>query len=501
MADNSSQSLHFNEYFKVIRNRLWVIFTIVVLCAATGEYVVQWVLPKIYTASSEIEIRPGGEKTVGGIDGSSPDRSFDPTAFQAEFEILQSPDVLLPIVNDLHLDQIWAKRDKRGVDKMPPLDALAKLKNVLKLDLKRGTDIVELTASSEDPVEAADIANALADRYKTMRDVQEDQKNTKGADSIREEIDEQQKVVDEKKALVDKLREDAAKRNVDLTPAITGGDDRLETDLQERQKDLLAAKVDYDARRVLLEQVQNLPDDEFVNTLGALGRQESNIAALRSQVFATEGDIDNLLKDGFEENHPRIQALRAENDRRHQQIKDLIAGTRRAMVVDADMAQSRVTLLQTEVDKLKEVVRQHVASDVEPYRQAQRDVDEQQSILAAMTLRVKQVDANKQLLGSGPAGTTWWPACGTRRARGRTRRARRALECAETPCLPSPSLRDRVQPALSNFHCTCTIPTAHWPRQELLSTCGASLRSASLSFCPAARGSAHSSTTLSPCRA
>ena len=109
-------------------------------------------------------------------------------------------------------------------------------------------------------------------------------------------------------------------------------------------------------------QVQNLSDDEFVNTLSALGREEPNIAALRTEIFNLEGDIENLLKDGFEENHPRVQAMRAEIDRKHQQITDLIAGTRRAMTVDTSMAQSRVDLLQKEVDTLKQTTRENATA-------------------------------------------------------------------------------------------------------------------------------------------
>jgi capsular exopolysaccharide synthesis family protein len=401
MADATNQTLHFNEYFKIIRNRLWVIFTIFVLTVATGEYVTEWVLPKEYNASAEIQVNPSDVHTPGSIDNAPTQRSFDPTAFQAEFEIMQSPDVLLPIINDLGLDKIWAKRLYKGsLDKMHPLDALSYMKSILHLDLKRGTNIIEITAQSEVPQEAADIANALADRYKTMRQVQEDQINSKGAETLEDQIAEQQKVVDEKKAALDKLREDAGKAGVDLSSPGNVVDDRDSAALDERQRDLLSAKVDYDARRVLLEQVQGLPDDEFVNTLSALGRQEPNIAQLRTEILQAEGDIDNLLKDGFEENHPRIQSMRAENDRRRQQIKDLIAGTRRAMAVDTDMAKSRVDLLQKEVDDLKQTTREHATTQLEPYRQALRDFEQQQSLLEAYSVHLKQVKTDKDLLQS-----------------------------------------------------------------------------------------------------
>jgi len=401
MADTTSQTLHFNEYFKVIRNRLWVIFTIFVLTVATGEYVTEWVLPKIYTASAEIQLHPNGEHSVVTIDGSPSEKSFDSTSFQAEFEIMQSPDVLLPIINDLQLDRIWAKRLYKGaMEKMHPLDALGYMNSVLHLDSKRGTNIIQITASSELPSEAADIANAVALRYQTMRQVAEDQQSSRGEESLKAQIDQQQKVVDDKKAEVDKMRDAAGKAGVDLTSPSSGSSTREETDLDERQRDLLSAKVDYDARRVLLQQVQNLPDDEFDTTMDALGRENAKIGGLRTEVLNIQSDITNLLKDGFEENHPRIQSLRAEIDSKKQQIKDLIAGARRAMVVDTDMAQSRVALLQTEVDNLKVATRTHATSQIEPYLQAKRDFDEQQSLLDALSVRLHQVQADKQLLES-----------------------------------------------------------------------------------------------------
>ncbi len=99
-----------------------------------------WVLPKIYTASSQIQIRPEGIKSVGNIDGQAADRPFDPTAFQAEFTVLQSPDVLLPIINDLKLDQAWAKQAKRQ-EKLTPL-AMAVTKRYGIGGLKAAMDMI-----------------------------------------------------------------------------------------------------------------------------------------------------------------------------------------------------------------------------------------------------------------------------------------------------------------------------------------------------------------------
>ncbi len=396
MVENRDSVLHFHEYFRVIRNRLWVIFTIFILTVCSGAYVTEEVFPKIYTASTQIQVKKEGTSTINGHDVTT-EKPFDSTDFQAAFEIIKSPTVLQPVITSLGLDKKWAQRAKSNTP-LTPLQALAYMSSVLKLDATRGTNIIVITASSEVPQEAADIANAVADQYKTLRDSEQDRRSNLGSDALKEQIEQQQKIVDDKKAQVDKLLQDAGEHNIEIIPA--GKTERDEADLEKSKQDLLTAKEDYDARRVLLEQVQNLNDDDFVNTLSAMNREEPNIAALRADIFKIEGDIDNLLKDGFEQNHPRILSLRAEVERKKSQIKDLIAGTRRAMAVDAQMAQSRITIIQKDVDELTEKIRKDQTSSLEPYTQAQRDYELQQNTLEAYQLRLKQVVADRDILES-----------------------------------------------------------------------------------------------------
>ncbi len=88
MAENSDQILHFHEYFKIIRNRLWVIFTIFSLTVLSGYYVTNEVLPKIYQETSEIQIRPRGVPAVQDLSNTSTQLSLDPQQFANEFEIM-----------------------------------------------------------------------------------------------------------------------------------------------------------------------------------------------------------------------------------------------------------------------------------------------------------------------------------------------------------------------------------------------------------------------------
>jgi capsular exopolysaccharide synthesis family protein len=399
MAENSDQILHFHQYFKIIRNRLWVIFTIFTLTVLSGYYVTNEVLPKVYMATAQIQILPRGETAVSpiGNDGST-EKSFDPINFQAEFQIMQSSDVLTPLITELQLDKIWAKREKTSLDALPPQDALDYLTGHLKLDFSRGSNIINITISSEVPKECADVANAIADRYKAMRDGEEDQRNNRGTDALRDQIAQQQKVVDDAKDAVEKMRQELGIKGVDVNGgAAISYTDLDQTDLDKRKQDLLASQEDYDARRVLLESVINLPDNKFLDTLDGLGREQPDIASLRTDVLKEETDVTNLLKDGFEENHPRILSMRAEIEAKQQQIASLVTGLRTAMTVDTNMSKSRVDLLQNQVDELRERVRKDTTNALVPFRDAQLQLERQQSLLDALNVRLQQVIADSRL--------------------------------------------------------------------------------------------------------
>ena len=402
MAENSDQILHFHEYFKIIRNRLWVIFTIFTLTVLSGYYVTTEVLPKVYMASAQIQIRPAhtSEITPFGPDGTM-DKPLDSMQFQAEYDIMQSSDVLLPIITDLQLDKIWAKRDyKTGLEALPPQDALAFMTSHLKLEPLRGTNIITITFSSEVAKECADVANAVADRYKTMRDVEEGNSTSHGADAVRASIETKKKEVDDDKAAVEKMRQELYDKGI----IVPGGADTnsvtevAEGDLDHRKLDLLSAQEDYDARKVLLASVINLPDDEFINTLTGLGRTPTDIAPLRTSALGIQTDIANLLKSGLGENNPKIQSLQAEYDENQQQVKDLTAGLRRAMQVDTGMAKSRVDLLQGQVDALSKKVLEDTTSYLVPFRDAQRDLTKAQNELDLLNVRLEQLNTDTNLV-------------------------------------------------------------------------------------------------------
>ncbi len=155
----------FSRYLTVILRWLSITVAVFFLAMLGGVTITDHLLPKVYTATAQLQIGPAGMTGTSALD---PNHN-NSIPFQAEFEVMQSPDFLLPIIHDLGLDKVWAKRlSPSKEDQLTPVQALAYIHKILRLDYLRGTNIVNITVSDDLPKEAADIANAIADRYQTI---------------------------------------------------------------------------------------------------------------------------------------------------------------------------------------------------------------------------------------------------------------------------------------------------------------------------------------------
>jgi uncharacterized protein involved in exopolysaccharide biosynthesis len=187
-----------------------VVFSVFSFMVMAGAYIDFCILPRIYAAQSQIEV-------VIPRDDASPD------PIRAEIAFMYRPDVLAPIITDLSLNKIWAKRVyKSGLDVLPMQDALSYLNRILFISQVPGTHIISISVSSEVPQEAADIANAVADRYFTLRSGDEDRAFAEKEQILGDEIKQQQQVVAEKAAAVEAIRSQLQQQGIQIGPGAAG---------------------------------------------------------------------------------------------------------------------------------------------------------------------------------------------------------------------------------------------------------------------------------------
>jgi capsular exopolysaccharide synthesis family protein len=402
----SETSLHFSEYFRIIRNRLWVIFTIFALTLVSGIYVTVEVLPKSYTATAQIRIQGSQNTSAESIGQGSemPDRPIDTYEFQTEYERINSPAVLEPVITNMGLDKIWAKRIYKMPDKLPITDAVTFMsKGVLAVNFRHGTSFVEITARSEIPQEAADIANAVVASYKKIRDGEQTEKNSIGTDTLQQQITAQEKIVVDKKAFREQLRDqlrlhgivfdEGSEENTNLT-------NTRSAELAARQRDLLDAMQDAEKRRVLYDSLKNKPDAEFVATLEGMQRAPQNLTGLQNDILTQESTVQNLLQQGFGPENPRVLAVQAQLAQERDQYTTLIGGARNALKIDADMGEAGVALLQKTVEDLKTQISSDQTKWILPYTDADHEVQKEQTLLDTLKIRLRETQSTYPLLES-----------------------------------------------------------------------------------------------------
>ena len=162
-------SLHFLDYWRIIRIRKTVIISVFLLIAITAT-VVTFILPESYSSTARIEINPDGSdiQRMGGGMQAYASAGYDPYFIQTEFEIMQSEKVLGRVIEALDLNNKWGAKYNGGVP-LKTEDTMQLLKQRMSLSPERNTKLIDITIYSEDKDDAARLANGIAQAYQDYR--------------------------------------------------------------------------------------------------------------------------------------------------------------------------------------------------------------------------------------------------------------------------------------------------------------------------------------------
>ncbi len=98
----------------------------------------------------------------------SPPALPGPYFIQTEFEVILSEAVLGKTIEKLHLTEDWVTRGLLQAH-APTREVVELLKRQIDLRIIRNTDLIEMRAQSRGPVQAAKIANTVAETFQTLR--------------------------------------------------------------------------------------------------------------------------------------------------------------------------------------------------------------------------------------------------------------------------------------------------------------------------------------------
>jgi uncharacterized protein involved in exopolysaccharide biosynthesis len=154
-----------------------------------------------FQATARIKVEP---EPVFDASGQS-ETAYDPYFIQTTFEIIQSEVILSNVVSTLNLETLWGKKFAGG-KKLSLADAMDLLKQRLILAPVRNTKIIAINVRSDDPVEAANIANAIVDAYIHYREETRKQILAKGLEVLQQQYNETAQKIEAMQTNLDSLR-------------------------------------------------------------------------------------------------------------------------------------------------------------------------------------------------------------------------------------------------------------------------------------------------------
>ena len=381
--------LHFLDYWRIIRIRKTVILAVFLLVVITAT-LVTFILPESFSSTARIKI----ERDSTDIQGFTGERSlagaYDPYFILTEFEVIQSEVILSNVVAQLNLNTVWGKKYAGGETLKTP-EAMGILKSRMELRPVRNTSLIEIRAYSENPKEAADIANKIAEVYLQHRLGKGQQLMLGGIKALKEQFDAQEEDVQKAQEEVDNLRLKLGISDLDainITPTPT-----LDAEIVRRyQGELLSAKTYLTKARVQLNKLLELPPDRRRDAIPNSVGPDSELAALVSEFNMSQTRLLALAKDHGPD-HPDFQTARLLADHASNAVTARVEGIITGLSNTVAQLEATATNLQTELNDAKTTDLEN-AKKSRPYFEAKAKLEEKKRFrqILAYKMSAEKID-------------------------------------------------------------------------------------------------------------
>ena len=385
-------SLHFLDYWRIIRIRKTIIISVFLLIAITAT-IVTFILPEQFSSMSRIEINPDINDIAGMSGGLTySGAGYDPYFIQTEFEKMQSEKVLSRVIDALNLNNAWGKKYNGGTP-LKTEDTMRQLKQRTVLATERNTKLIDITVYSDDKQEAADLANALAQAYHDYRLDLRGTNTQNGIIELEKKFRTDQARIQTAQSNVDKLRKDL--RIVDLDPNALGPSPRLTTEqlttINSQQMEGEKEYVSMEKQVTLLHSLQATNKTMIRDVLPGL-TGDAALSGLLNQLNQTEQSLATMKVD-YSTNNPEVMRQQELADKLNLQIDNRVTG----IMAELD---TKVQSLEAALDSFTTSVSNSIEKDRlesergAPYWEAKRDLANQIEIQKLLGARIasEQID-------------------------------------------------------------------------------------------------------------
>jgi len=389
--------LHFLDYWRIIRIRKTVILAVFLLVAITAT-LVTFILPEKYASTVRMRVEKDAPD-VGTLSGDRMPASYDPYWVQDQFEILQSKVILYQVISNLNLNKVWAQKFKEEGE-LPTEVTYTMLRRQTEVHQERSTSIIDIKVLSDDKSEAAAIANAIADTYRSHRIEQRSEKSTKGLKVLEKELQKRTTEVTNLSSQIEDLRTKLNISDLDASAIGYAASATLEPDTLRKLEALrIEAQADFTAIDTLYNYLTNLDRPDFKRAILTVV-PDPPLGELISRQTMTEEELSKKLET-YGPDHPEVKQYKALVVTTENQIAERLGGILLGIKAKRESSKAKVETFLSEVNTNKAV---DIAKSIErrPYYQLKRDLESLQIIREKLTMRYIQ----QQIEASVPTSTS-----------------------------------------------------------------------------------------------
>jgi polysaccharide biosynthesis transport protein len=380
-------SLHAVDYWQVIKNRYGIILLTLALVFMTAS-VITYVMPEKYESIAVIQVKPRG-KAFESLDGVSSSRMamMTPQFFGTEFEIIKSQNSLIRVIKKLELANKWETR---------PEEALDILKNIVRTENKRGTDLIEIMVRHTDKDDARDIAAEVAEAYREYRSELENESLNKGINELKRAVQVQE---DETQEAYKELTTLSRVNNLLYYP------DRNSSNQGAfgQDQDAIFTHQEYNKLESEMFQLQSqikslleYDSEELLVYAAGLELPDNIIKTLYPDYLKQKRDIQGLIASGYGKKHPTVLATQQVIDSTYAQLMEGVVNLRTRLQGQLEMTKERLAGAKTRKDEAKiEAVEEGI--DTQEFQEAKRNFEQKQDVLDAMKLKLMSAEIDQNM--------------------------------------------------------------------------------------------------------
>jgi capsular exopolysaccharide synthesis family protein len=377
-VEQQSNTLHFLDYWRVIRSRKEIVLAVAILVVITGT-VYTLLLPNIYESEVRISVSEDNPQINPFAATQGTYMSYNPYFLRTQFEIIQSTPIFETVINRLDLLDKWGQDEEKVAREV----ALKILQNSIAVIQERDTTLIRIVVRRDDFNEAAQIANELAEVYKDSRLEIANKEMRSALDKMDEALKNQSERV-----LAAEQKVQAIRVKYGIASPGEGTVDIEDFQMQE----LLGARLT--AQRTMVDAgeslkiLEDLEDKDLVNVATAITTDQL-VMNIVMRLQDIEVQLSSLSAD-FGPNHPEVKRYKNQHVQAEKALKDQLTALRNRLQTEYDLAKNRFDQLDSLLESVKATTITEQGEKYLPFRQALADLENERFIYNQLNSRLRQ---------------------------------------------------------------------------------------------------------------